>query len=140
MSRPVNRGEIYLIDVTEQEKQAGNSQPVSVSGEEKRKERPYLVVSRDELNRGFYVTAVPLYSQQLEERRKHRSAVFFSAGDAGLNKDCVAKCDEIGPLDKADMPLARGPIGKADAEKMMQIVNAIRFCIRDHTVTANPAK
>ena len=140
VSKPVSRGEIYLIDVTEDERtpQAGENQPVIVCGsyseKEKRKQRPIVIVSRDDLNKGDYVTAVPFYSQQLEKRKGHRSAVFFEAGAYGLDRDCVAKCDEVSQIEKAELPLRRGPIGRVPEEKMQLIVDAIRFCLRDSTL------
>lgn len=49
----------------------------------------------------------------------------------GSRKSCVAKCDEVTLLDKLDIDLAKGPIGRVNALKMKEIVKAIRWCIRD---------
>ncbi len=70
--------------------------------------RPVLIVSRTEMNRGSGVVVVPFYSQQIEKRRALESCVFFQAGDGGLKKDCVAKCDEIGIRDISRLDTRRG--------------------------------
>lgn len=96
------------------------------------KERPLLIVSRDELNKGDTVLAVPFYSQQLEKRRKYKNCVFFAAGEFNLHKDCVAKCDEIAVYDRLELG---DKIGRIDAAKMELIVDAVRYSIRDSSLT-----
>jgi mRNA-degrading endonuclease toxin of MazEF toxin-antitoxin module len=125
VTTPVERGQIYWLSLH----LSGVVEDGSL------KDRPVLIVSRDELNRGISVLAVPFYSQQLEKRSKFRSCVLFQAGESGLAKQCVAKCDEISIIEKAEIDFRRGPIGRAQPEKMRQIIDAIRYCIRDDTLT-----
>lgn len=125
------RGELYLF-----KPRASSDGQLSIDGNtfgdpECIKERPLLIVSRDDLNRGQSVLVVPFYSQQLDKRREFKSCVFFNAGESGLDKDCVAKCDEVGVFDRLELG---GKIGRASADKMEAIVEAIRWVIRDHTL------
>lgn len=54
----------------------------------------------------------------------------MSAGQFGLDKDCVAKGDEVSLIDKTDIDVARGPLGRLNAEFMDKIVKAVRYAIR----------
>lgn len=95
------------------------------------KQRPVVIVSRDDLNRGHSVVAMPCYSQQLEKRSKLKYCVLLHAGDGNLDKDCVVKADEISYLEKAELDLNRGPIGRLKPDKMAQIMTALRYVVRD---------
>lgn len=110
----IQRAEIYLL----KEDVAG-------------KARPVLVVSRDQLNQGTSVVVIPFYSQQLERRRTQRYCVPFNAGDGGLSKECVAKADEIGVVDKTAIDTQRGAIGRLNAAQMAEVVKAVRYVLRD---------
>lgn len=115
----VQRGELYFL------KDGGTAAT---------KGRPILVVSRDELCHGHSVLVVPFYSQQLEVRRKQRNCVFFHAGEGGLAKNCVAKCDEVTIVDKDCFDFARGKLGRLNLDQMKRVVDAIRFVIRDDSL------
>jgi mRNA-degrading endonuclease toxin of MazEF toxin-antitoxin module len=135
VSQPVQRGQVFW----QRERRSGGLEddgesPGEVPDDGKR--RPLLVVSRDDLNRGNAVQVVPFYSQQLDKRRKQKSCVFFAAGEAGLPKDCVAKCDEMGSIDKIHLDFSEGQLGRVEAPKMKQVVDAIRYCIRDDTLSS----
>jgi mRNA-degrading endonuclease toxin of MazEF toxin-antitoxin module len=69
----VKPGEIYMADLYE----AGM--------------RPVLIVSRESLNSGGYVVAVPMTSTHFDRRSRLRNCVPFRAGQFGLTKDCVAQ-------------------------------------------------
>ena len=97
------------------------------------KERPIVVISRDELNRGDRILAVPFYSQQLEKRAKQKWCALFKAGEGGLKKDCVAKGDEIQLIDPAEILWARGKLGRFNAEQMARVTLAVRHAMRDPT-------
>ncbi|MFO1019107.1 MAG: type II toxin-antitoxin system PemK/MazF family toxin [Planctomycetales bacterium] len=79
------------------------------------KQRPVVIISREDLNGGHSLVGVPFYSQQLEKRTQQAWCVFFAAGEGGLTKDCVAKTDEVSMIDKLDVDLQRGPLGIFDA-------------------------
>ncbi len=98
------------------------------------KDRPIVVVSRDDLNRGECVLAVPFYSQQLEKRKKFGFCAFFNSGEGGLLSDCVAKGDEITLLDKDEIDFPRGILGTFTAPQMVRVVNAVRYAMRDDSL------
>jgi mRNA-degrading endonuclease toxin of MazEF toxin-antitoxin module len=102
-----------------------------VADDDENKARPLVVVSRDAMNNGNCVVAVPLYSRQLEKRGKAPFCVFLRRGEGGVDRDCVAKCDEIATIDKTRIDFRRGKKGRLSAEKMGQICQAIRFVIDD---------
>ena len=61
--------------------------------------RPVLILSVDALNaHAFDVCVVPITSI---EHRKFTLRVPIKAGDARLEKDCWAKCDQVTTLDKS---------------------------------------
>ncbi|HET6880433.1 MAG TPA: type II toxin-antitoxin system PemK/MazF family toxin [Pirellulales bacterium] len=97
------------------------------------KERPIVVVSRDELNRGDRVLVVPFYSQQLEKRAKQKWCAPFKIGEGGLKKDCVAKGDEIQLIDPTEILWARGKLVRFNAEQMARVILAVRRAMRDPT-------
>lgn len=137
VTTPVERGQVYWLSRQAlRTDQAAPENPSIAVVSDALKDRPIIIVSRDELNRGIGVLAVPFYSQQLEKRKTFKSCVHFSAGESGLPKECVAKCDEISEYDKTEIDFRRGPIGRAKPEKMRQIVDAIRYCIRDESLTS----
>jgi mRNA-degrading endonuclease toxin of MazEF toxin-antitoxin module len=65
-----------------------------LKGDSVGKPRPVLIVSRTEVNGGIYVI-VPFFSEQLAKRKALAQCVFFASGEFGLEKDCVAKTDEV---------------------------------------------
>lgn len=87
--------------------------------------RPFVVVSRVELNRGNYVLAVPFTTQNLDVRRTLPNCVKFSQGSWGLWKDCVAQADALTQLRKSDLAEPLKPLGALSSEKLAEIVGAI---------------
>src|SRR5207249_7729456 len=67
------------------------------------KDRPVIIISREELNRGDYVVAIPLTSARIEERESLGNCVRLRAGEFGLTKDCVAQAEMISFLPKSDL-------------------------------------
>lgn len=102
--------------------------------EDGEKERPIVVVSRDELNRGGRILSVPFYSQQLEKRAKQSWCALFNAGEGGLKKDCVAKGDEIQLIDPMEILWIRGKLGRFNADQMARVILAVRHALRDPTI------
>lgn len=99
--------------------------------EDGEKARPIVIVSRDELNRGDRVLAVPFYSQQVEKRAKQKWCALFKAGEGGLKKDCVAKGDEIQLIDPIEILWRRGKLGRFNADQMDRVIIAVRHALRD---------
>lgn len=89
------------------------------------KERPVLVVSREELNGGDSVVTVPFYSQQLDKRTSLPFCALFHAGSAGLDRACVAKADEIRVTEKTEINIAKGPIGVISKSQLSRVLQAI---------------
>lgn len=95
------------------------------------KQRPMVIVSRDDLNRGHSVVAMPCYSQQLDKRSKLPYCVLLRAGEGGLDKDCVVKADEIDTIEKTEFDVQRGAIGRLKPKRMAEILDALRYVVRD---------
>jgi len=91
--------------------------------------RPIIVVSREELNRGNYVVAVPLTSARLDLRRSLPNGVAFSAGEHGLTKDCVAQAEAITLLELSDLDLQTGCLGALDSQTSRRLIQAIGYVL-----------
>jgi len=102
------RGEIYKLFAG-----AGNE------------DRPVLVVSRDELNRGGRFIAVPFTSQHLETRRSLPNCVLFPKGAFGLWKECVAQADAVTLMEVSELARPQKPIGRVSDVWMKRIIEAI---------------
>lgn len=89
------------------------------------KPRPLVVVSREELNRGDWVTIVPLTSANFEQRSRLPTCVAFRAGESNLPVNCVAQADAITILTKSDLLLERGRIGFLSDEAHRDLIRAI---------------
>ena len=89
--------------------------------------RPIVIVSRDELNRGRYVVAVPFTTSNYGRRRTLPNCVAFSTDEFGLSKDCVAQCEAILNIEISQLDPA--PLGRVDDDAMRDIVRAIGFVI-----------
>jgi mRNA-degrading endonuclease toxin of MazEF toxin-antitoxin module len=92
----IEPGEIYTADFD----QAGR--------------HPVIVVSREDLNRGNYALVVVCTSARFATRRGLPNCVPFLAGQFGFTRDCVAQCENMLSIDKAQLDLAAGPTGKLD--------------------------
>jgi mRNA-degrading endonuclease toxin of MazEF toxin-antitoxin module len=112
MANSPKRGELYLL------------KPDATG-----KRRPIVIVSRDILNRGHRVLAVPFYSQQLEKRQEQEWCELFYAGEGDLDRNCVAKADELSLIDKLDIDLASGAIGTFNSDQMARLERAIKWSV-----------
>jgi mRNA-degrading endonuclease toxin of MazEF toxin-antitoxin module len=95
------------------------------------KSRPVIVVSRDTLNGGNYVVVVPCYSQDVDRRSAYQQNVVLERGDGGLPKRCIVRTDQITFVDKKYIDWRNGKIGRLVEAKMVPIVKAIRWMVRD---------
>jgi len=94
------RGDIYLVKLP--------GHPLD------RKRRPALVVSIDARNRWANdIIVVPL-STMLRPAPTH---VLVPAGEGGLHRDSMAKCEQVTTLEKSF--LARGPLATKVSERVM---------------------
>ena len=85
--------------------------------------RPFVVVSRECLNRGQYIVAVPVTSANLDVRWSLPNVVPFRTGDFGLTKNCVAQCEAITIVER-DL-LDPQPFARLSDEVWRQVVRAI---------------
>jgi mRNA-degrading endonuclease toxin of MazEF toxin-antitoxin module len=76
--------------------------------------RPVIVVSREDLNWGTYALVVVCTSARFSIRSKLANCVAFHAGAFGFTADCVAQCENMLSIDKAQLDLTAGPIGVLD--------------------------
>jgi mRNA-degrading endonuclease toxin of MazEF toxin-antitoxin module len=102
----IRAGEVYLASTD-----AGN--------------RPVVVVSREELNRGNWVVAVLVTSARYSLRSTLPHCVPFRAGEFGLEKDCVAQAETISYIAVADLDLDQGSLGVLDEVRMRALIRAI---------------
>ncbi len=108
----IQPGEVYMADF-------GQAGP-----------HPVVVVSREELNRGRYALAVVCTSARFAVRSKLPNCVPFQAGDFGFTVDCVAQCENILSIDKAQFDLAAGPMGALNEVALGNVIKAIGYVIK----------
>lgn len=61
-------------------------------------QRPIVIVSREQLNRGTSFLCVPFTSARVAERRRYANYVFVPAGTGGLREDSVAVAHLVQPV------------------------------------------
>ena len=108
MIRP---GEIYMADF-------GQAGP-----------HPVIVISREDLNRGRYALVVVCTSARFAVRSKLPNCVPFRAGAFGLTADCVAQCENLLSIERAQLDLSAGPIGVLDELALRDVIKAIGYVI-----------
>ncbi len=87
--------------------------------------RPVVVVSREDLNGGGYVTIVPITSRKFDVRRNLPNCVPLLAGTFGLRVDSIAQAENTTLIAHSDLDMERGPIGELDAPTMRAVIKAI---------------
>ncbi len=99
------RGEVYVVDLD--------------------KPRPAIVLSVDALNKfALDVSLVPLTTV---EHRKFSVRIPIKKGEANLNSDCWAKCDQVTTLEKSFL---RYPaLGALSAPTLTKIEDQVRVCL-----------
>jgi mRNA-degrading endonuclease toxin of MazEF toxin-antitoxin module len=108
MIRP---GEIYMADFD----QAGP--------------HPVIVVSREDLNRGRYALVVVCTSARFPVRSQLPNCVPFHAGDFGFTSDCVAQCENMLSIDKAQLDQTAGPVGVLDDMALRDVIKSIGYVL-----------
>src|SRR5215510_14720706 len=83
--------------------------------------QPVIVVSRENLNRGYYALVVVCTSTRLAVRSQLPNCVPFQAGQFGLTTDCIAQCENILSIDKRQLDFDNGPIGVLDEDALRDI-------------------
>jgi mRNA-degrading endonuclease toxin of MazEF toxin-antitoxin module len=87
--------------------------------------RPGVVVSRAGLNQGNYVVMVLRTTARLAVRSRMPNCVPFQAGEFGMPRDCVAQCEAIYALEKGEIDIASGMIGRLDAARLRDVIKAV---------------
>ena len=104
MIRP---GEIYIADFPE----AGL--------------HPVIVVSRENLNRGYYALVVVCTSARFAFRSALPNCVPFSAGQYGFTRDCVAQCENMLAIEINQLDTQNGPQGILNENAFRDVIKAI---------------
>jgi mRNA-degrading endonuclease toxin of MazEF toxin-antitoxin module len=107
----IRHGEIYMADF-------GQAGP-----------HPVIDVSREDLNRGNYALVVVCTSARFAVRSKLPNCVPFQAGAFGFMADCVAQCENVLSIDKAQLDLRAGPIGVLDDVALRDVIKAMGYVI-----------
>jgi mRNA-degrading endonuclease toxin of MazEF toxin-antitoxin module len=89
-------------------------------------ERPAIVVSRNELNRGRLVLVVPCTTARVRERAALPNHVLLRQGEAGLPAESVAQAHLIQHLDAA---LLVRRLGRLCAERLAEVLLAIAWSV-----------
>jgi len=87
--------------------------------------RPGIVVSRESLNQGSYVVTVLCTTKRVAVRSKLPNCVPFQAGEFGMLSDCVAQCEAIYALVKAEIDITSGIISRLDDARLRDVIKAI---------------
>jgi hypothetical protein len=82
------------------------------------------------MNRGHSLLVVHFYSQQLEKQSGLPSCSLFHVGEGGLDRECVAKADELTRIDKLLIDLAAGPIGEFSQTQMERVATALLWALQ----------
>jgi mRNA-degrading endonuclease toxin of MazEF toxin-antitoxin module len=93
------------------------------------KRRRVIVVSRQELNRGSYLIAIPTTTRRLSTRYGLANCVFLAAGREGFPEDTIAQAESITMLEMSDLDLESGPITILDGGEMQELIRAIGYVI-----------
>ena len=87
--------------------------------------RPGIVVSRESLNQGNYVVTVLCTTRRFAVRSNLPYCVPFHAGAFGMSSNCVAQGEAIYALEKGEIDIASGMIGRLDATRSRDVMKAI---------------
>jgi mRNA-degrading endonuclease toxin of MazEF toxin-antitoxin module len=87
--------------------------------------RPVVILSRAELNRGRWVVAVPMTSANFSTRSALPHCVAFQAGEFGLTKDCVAQAEAITYIAESDLDFDSGAVGTLDEVRLRDLIKAV---------------
>ncbi|MBM4034927.1 MAG: type II toxin-antitoxin system PemK/MazF family toxin [Planctomycetes bacterium] len=89
-------------------------------------ERPAIIVSRHQLNRGNAVLVVPCTSSLAQERAKSPNHVFLPSGTGGLTRDSVAQAHLIQPVHHARLITQ---LGALETEHLAEVLLAVAWSI-----------
>lgn len=91
------------------------------------KPRPFLVLSRVELNGRYHVLGAPFSTKKLDERSKQKQCIIFEAGEFGLLERCALLVDSITTVDFNRIDTTHPRIGVLTPSKLAQVEMVIRY-------------
>jgi len=89
-------------------------------------ERPSIIVSRNELNRGRLISVVPCTSSRVQERISYPNHVLIPSGTGELTKDTIAQTHLIQPV---EVSYLERKMGTLNIEQLAEILLAIAWSI-----------
>jgi mRNA interferase MazF len=89
-----------------------------VVGHETAKSRPCVVIQNDVGNAASPTTIVAAITGAEHIRKLYPFHVFVPAGEGGLSKDSVIKCDQLRTVDEARLGQVYGHLGPATMERV----------------------
>ena len=89
-------------------------------------ERPSIVASRNDLNRGRLVLVVPCTSSRVQERATYPNHVLIPSGTGELTRDTIAQTHLIQPI---EVSYLERKMGKLNIEQLAEILLAIAWTI-----------
>jgi len=88
---------------------------------------PFVVVSREELNRGRQVVAAMITSAKFNLRSRLPNSVALRAGEFGMTEDSVVQCENLVAIETSEL---RGqPLARLDAATMRELVKALGYVL-----------
>jgi len=111
----IQRSEIYFVNLN------------PVQGREKAGQRPVLVLSIDAINRLPLVITVVVGTKGSNITQNYRTNVRVLPEESGLPLETVFLGFQVRSLDAKRFP--DHPGGKLSDEKMIEIENAVRYCL-----------
>jgi mRNA-degrading endonuclease toxin of MazEF toxin-antitoxin module len=85
----------------------------------------FVVVSREDLNRGKQVVAAMITSSKFNVRSRLANCVAIRAGEFGMIEDSVIQCESIVALETAE--LSPQPLARLDVLTMRDVVKALGY-------------
>lgn len=111
----IQRGQIYFVNLN------------PVKGREQSGQRPVLVISTDRINELPLVVTVIVGTKGANLRRDYSTNVRVSIEESGLPLETVFLGFQVRSLDASRF--SQKPAGVISSSKMIEIENAVRFCL-----------
>lgn len=89
-------------------------------------ERPSIVVSRNDLNRGRLILVVPCTSSRVKERATYPNHVLIPSNTGELTRDTIAQTHLIQPI---EVSYLERKMGKLNIDQLAEILLAIAWSI-----------
>ena len=109
------RSEIYFVNLS------------PVEGREQAGKRPVLILSSDRINRLPLVITVVVGTKGANITKDYPTNIRVSPAESGLPIETVFLCFQIRSLDPKRFP--EQPSGRLSEKKMLEIENAVRYCL-----------